>query len=154
MTNTTFPPFTVTPAAIAQIAALGGAIMIDAEDGGCCGSVYAFSVVDDESPEVTGAERYGCPGAWLLVAPRARGVLPGATLDYAARLRPPRFRVLRNPNTPQVCACRRSFGEPWPGPGRPECCSYLPMPWDDDFEPPAAWKRQTGHTEETAVHPS
>ena len=146
MTNTTFPPFTVTQAAIAQIAELGGAIMIDAEDGGCCGSVYAFSVVDDESPGVTGAERYGCPGAWLLVAPRARGVLPGATLDYAARLRPPRFRVLRNPNTPQVCACRRSFGEPWPGPGRPECCSYRPMPWDRDFEPPAAWKRQTGHT--------
>lgn len=147
MEETTFPPFAVTPAAIAQIEALGGAVMIDAGEGGCCGSVYTYSVVEDPEREAVGAARYGCPGAWLFVSRRAKDVLPGATLDYAERLRPPRFRVVRNPNTPQVCACRRSFGDPWPGPGRPECCSYRPMPWDDEFEPPSAWKRQTNYSE-------
>jgi hypothetical protein len=77
-------------------------------------------------------------------------VLPGATLDYAGRLKPPRFRVLRNPNTTHVCACRRSFGEPWPGPRQPACRSYQPMPWDDHYDPPIAWKRQTGYDSDSA----
>jgi hypothetical protein len=49
---------------------------------------------------------------------------------YGARLKPPRFRVLVNPNTPLRCPCRRSFGVEWPGREQPDCQSYVPMPWD------------------------
>lgn len=145
MDKTTFPPFEVTGPAIQQIEALGGALLIDLVDGGCCGTAYAFNVVKDSDAVPTGTERFGCPGAWLFVSDAISDLMPGATLDYSSRLKPPRFRVLRNPNTPEVCPCRRSFGEPWPGPGQPTCRSYLPMPWDSDFDPPARWKRQTGY---------
>lgn len=133
---TVFPPFAVSRAAIEAIEALGGAVRVDLEDGGCCGTAYAFSLVDAEDEQVQGDARYGCPGAWLFVTEAVGEVLAGATLDYGARLRPPRFRVSRNPNTEHVCACRRSFGQPWPGPRQPACRSYLPMPWDEEFEPP------------------
>ncbi|WP_161958502.1 HesB/IscA family protein [Ornithinimicrobium cavernae] len=141
------PPFTVTRAAISQIEALGGSLRIDAEDGGCSGTTYEFAAhgrvrADAETLETDA--RYGCPGAWLLVGERAAGVLPGATLDYSARLRPPRFRVIRNPNTPDTCPCRRSFGAPWPGPGQPTCRSYDPMPWDSEDDSPRHPRRQTG----------
>jgi len=150
MNDPLLPPFTVTQTAIAQIEALGGTLMVDVEEGGCCGLTYAFRIVyeptgSEREAESTEGKRFGCPGAWLLVGARAREVLPGATLDYSGTLKPPRFRILRNPNTPNVCSCRRSFGDPWPGPGQAECRSYRPMPWDDHFDPPNAWKRQTGY---------
>lgn len=138
------PPFTVTRAAIDQIAALGGALLVDLEEGGCCGTAYAFSRPEDPATCAPSTRRYGCDGAWLLVSERAGSVLTGATIDHRGRARPPRFSVLRNPNTSEVCPCRRSFGSPWPGRGCPDCRSYLPMPWDDEFEPPFAWRRQTG----------
>ena len=145
--QTALPPFRVTDAAIAQIEALGGAVRIDVERGGSCGTVYSFSILNSvEESRQAGETVYGCPGAWLAVGDELTALLPGATLDYAGRLKPPRFRVLRNPNTQEVCACRRSFGEPWPGPGQPECRSYTPMPWDVEFEPPGRWQRQTGYT--------
>lgn len=140
----TVPPFTVTRAAIDEITALGGALLLDLEEGGCCGTAYAFSLLEDPDAAPADTGRYGCEGAWLLISPRAAVVLEGATLDHRARSRPPRFAVLRNPNTPEVCPCRRSFGSAWPGRGQPGCRSYLPMPWDDEFEPPSAWQRQTG----------
>lgn len=134
------PPFAVTPRAIAAIERLGGCVRIDLEVGGCCGTFYAFSLGPGGQP----AERYGCEGAWLEVSPEAARVLPGARLDYGATLKPARFRVLANPNTANVCACRRSFGAPWPGPGSADCRSYQPMSWDDDYEPPDEWRRRTG----------
>lgn len=143
--ETRFPSFTVTEAAVDAIASLGGAVLVDLEDGGCCGTAYAYRLVDADSPAPADSERYGCDGAWLHVSPAADTVLEGATLDYGVRLKPPRFRVVRNPNTPETCSCRRSFGAPWPGPGQPGCRSYMPMPWDTDYEPPAAWRRQTGY---------
>ena len=143
---TTYPPFDVTRAAIDQIESLGGAVLIDVEPGGCCGRTDAFSQADPAAIPRAGDVRYGCPGAWLIVAATAAAVLPGATLDYSSRLKPPRFRVIANPNTAEVCACRRSFGAPWPGPGQPQCRSYHPMPWDEHYDPPPAWKRQTGWT--------
>ena len=144
--DTALPPFAVTRSAINQIETLGGAVLIDAEDGGCCGTAYAFSIVLDLDAAAQGAQRFGRPGAWLFVSDRLAQVIPGARLDYAGHLNPPRFRVLDNPNTPEVCACRRSFGARWPGPGQPCCRSYLPMPWDSTFEPPTRWQRQTGYT--------
>lgn len=144
--TTVLPPFTVSRAAVDAIVELGGAVRVDLVAGGCCGTAYAFSLVDPGSAEVADDERYGCPGAWLFVSPAAGAVLEGATLDYGARLKPPRFRIPRNPNVTHTCACRRSFGNPWPGPGQPTCQSYLPMPWDEDYEPPRRWQRQTGWT--------
>ena len=143
--STVLPPFQVTRAAIDQIETLGGSVRIDIEDGGCCGSTYTFvQLAADYTPD-PGEHRFGCPGAWLIVGSKASEVLPGATLDYSPRLKPPRFRVINNPNTPEVCSCRRSFGQPWPGPGQPTCRSYLPMSWDDSYQPPARWVRQTGY---------
>lgn len=138
------PPFTVTRAVIDEITALGGTLLLDLEEGGCCGTAYAFSLPTDTTSLPDGTRRYGCAGAWLYVSPQAAEVMEGATLDHRARTRPPRFSVLRNPNTPELCPCRRSFGQPWPGRGEHRCRSYLPMPWDDEFEPPTAWRRQTG----------
>lgn len=143
--ETRFPPFAVTPAAIDQIVALGG-VRIDVEPGGCCGTTYVYAQLDPAPDQREGDERYGCPGAWLDVADAAGVVMSGATLDYAARQRPPRFRVLNNPNTEHTCRCRRSFGQPWPGPRQPTCRAYAPMPWDHDYEPPSPWQRQTGWT--------
>lgn len=142
---TVFPPFTVTAAAIEEIAALGGAVRLDLQAGGCCGTAYVYDQVDPARPEAPGDATYGCPGAWLIVSHAAARVLPGSTLDYSGHLKPPRFRIIDNPNTDHVCACRRSFGQPWPGPGQPTCRAYQPMPWDTDYDPPAAWKRQTGY---------
>ena len=62
-----------------------------------------------------------CPGG---------SVLTGATLDYGSDLHPPRFRVIRNPNTPVRCACNRSFGPALAGPRHPDCRSRDGMPWD------------------------
>ena len=95
------------------------------------------------------AEWFGCPGAWLIVEPAALAVLTGARLDFRASSKPPRFRVEANPNTPQRCPCRRSFGQEWPGPRQSSCRAYAPMPWDDDYEPPADWARRTGWTRRT-----
>ena len=145
---TAFPPFDVTRAAIDAFESLGGAVRIDLEDGGCCGTAYAFSLVDPDEGEREAEHRYGCPGAWLFVTEAAAAVLTGARLDYGANLKPARFRITRNPNVADVCACRRSFGQPWPGPRQPTCRSYLPMPWDTDYDPPSRWKRQTGYGEE------
>lgn len=145
MGETTFPPFTVTRSAVEAIEAFGGAVRIDVIPGGCSGTTYGFQLAPDEVDD-DATLRYGCPGAWLLVTERASAVMEGATLDYGATLKPPRFRVTCNPNVEEVCACRRSFGEPWPGPGQPECRSYLPMPWDKSYVPPERWQRQTGYS--------
>lgn len=141
MDETRFPPFAVTRSAIHKIGELG-AVRISLQDGGCCGTTYVYDAPQD--PEAGDAECFGCPGAWLVVDPEAVGLLEGATLDYGARLKPPRFRVTSNPNTPEVCPCRRSFGSAWPGPRQPTCRAYRPMPWDDDYEPPLEWARRTG----------
>lgn len=138
------PPFTVTPRAIAAIDHLGGAVRLDLEPGGCCGTFYAFTLLAGDTQPQGDDMRFGCDGAWLHVSAAARAVLDGAVLDHAPTLRPPRFRVLRNPNVADSCPCRRSFGRPWPGPGSAECRSYLPMPWDTTYEPPSAWQRRTG----------
>lgn len=142
---TMFPPFAVTAGAVEAIVALGGAVRVDVGPGGCCGTTYLFELVDPDAPHAGTDTSYGCPGAWLVVSATAVEVLRGATLDYSASLKPPRFRVLNNPTTEHVCPCKRSFGDAWPGPRQPTCRSYAPMPWDDDYQPPLRWQRQTGY---------
>lgn len=124
--ETVFPPFGVTAAAVEQIEAVGGTVRVDVEPGGCCGSTYVFSA----GPAAVADVGFGCPGAVLAVSPAALPLLTGARLDYSGRVKPPRFRVLGNPNTPERCPCNRSFGAPWPGRGQPGCRAATPMPWD------------------------
>lgn len=101
-------------------------LRIQLHQGGCCGTSYHF-VLDTPKP---GDQVITHDPVRLLLAPDAAPVLTGAKLDYGPRLKPPRFRVLRNPNTPHRCACGRSFGSPYPGRSTPQCQAYLPMEWD------------------------
>lgn len=123
--ETTYPPFAVTTAAVEQIEAVGGAVRVDLQAGGCCGSTYVFTAEPAARADLT----FGCPGALLAVSRGALQVLTGAKLDYSGRMKPPRFRVIGNPNTPERCPCNRSFGDQWPGRGQPDCRARTPMPW-------------------------
>lgn len=127
MGQTHLPPFGVTRSAINQIEALGGAVRVDIAPGGCCGTTYLFTT--DRATDTDG--NFGCPGAELAVGAEALPVLAGAQLDYRASVKPARFRVLRNPNTPERCPCNRSFGRAWPGRGQPDCRATRLMPWDE-----------------------
>lgn len=130
MTELVLPPFEVSRAAIDQIEVVGGAVRLTLEVGGCCGLTYSFLDAKGEASD----ERFGCVGAELYVPPGAIAVLRGAQLDFSGRIRPPRFRVLGNPNTPDRCPCNRSFGTQWPGRGHPGCRAKTPMPWDRPVE--------------------
>jgi iron-sulfur cluster assembly accessory protein len=121
------PPFRVTEAAIEELDRAGGCVRLGLEAGGCCGTAYRFTA----SPPLARDRVFGCDGARLVVSPAALEVVAGATLDYGARLNPPRYRVIRNPNTPVRCPCNRSFGSTWPGQRLPECRADCPMPWDE-----------------------
>ena len=90
-------------------------VRIDIEEGGCCGSTWVFSQAEPASSD----QVCGCPGALLAVSAAALALLAEARLDYGAKLKPPRYRVLGTPG--ERCPCRRSFGHPWPGPGQPDC---------------------------------
>jgi len=126
MAETVFPPFPVTAAAIRQSELMGGHARVDIQDGGCCGNTYVFTRARGTDSDA----RYRCPGAELFVSEAARAVLAGATLDYSPTIKPARFRVLKNPNTPKRCPCNRSFGCDSPRKGQPGCASRTPMPWD------------------------
>lgn len=114
---------TLTPTAHTEILSLGGELFISLEAGGCCGMAYQFALVGQGEVHL----RLGEVSLHLTAA--AQAVLNGATLDYGSKLRPPRFRVLRNPNTPLRCACNRSFGSAFPGKKTPQCRAACPMPW-------------------------
>jgi iron-sulfur cluster assembly accessory protein len=124
--ETTYPPFVVTAAAVEQIEVVGGSMRVDVQQGGCCGSTYVFTAEPADRSDLS----FGCPGAVLAVSRAALPVLTGAKLDYSGRVKPPRFRVIGNPNTPERCPCNRSFGEQWPGRGQPDCRATAPMPWN------------------------
>lgn len=112
----------LTPQAEAKLRELAG-VRLTVEPGGCCGTCYRFRL----GGPVDG-DRVVAPG--LALSPEAAAVLQGALLDYGAGLKPPRFRVLRNPNTPVKCPCGRSFGRPFPGKSTPVCEAYRAMDWD------------------------
>ncbi len=124
--RTVLPPSAVTPAAIHPLTLVGGTVRVDLIETGCCGRTYAWAT----DPPAAGDDVFGCAGALLAVSPAALPVLAGARVDYRAGVHPPRFRVLRNPNTPLRCPCTRSSGRPWPGRGQPDCQASVPMPWD------------------------
>lgn len=114
----------LTPAAIHEIEHLGS-LRLDLAGGGCCGRYYCFSL-EGASP---GDVIIPAGTAALALSPRAAAAVLGSVLDYGAGLRPPRFRILRNPNTSLRCPCGRSFGQPYPGKSGPDCKAYEPMAW-------------------------
>jgi iron-sulfur cluster assembly accessory protein len=127
MAETVLPPFEVTPAAIDKITNLDGQLRLDVQQGGCCGWTYVF----EQSPPHGDDAVFGCPGAELSVSSDALDVMAAARLDYNDKIKPPRFRVLRNPNTPDRCPCNRSFGREWAGRGQVGCRAKCVMPWDE-----------------------
>ena len=117
-------PIHLTTAARQQIRRLGGYLRISLEPGGCCGTAYAFALAGQ-----AGDLHFTEDDLTLSLSANAAAVLAGAKLAYGHRLKPPRFRILNNPNTPLRCACNRSFGQPFPGKATPQCLAYAPMPW-------------------------
>lgn len=120
----------VTPAAQAKIRELTQDdpykyLRVALSAGGCSGTYYRFELAIPEAEDVRD------DALRLALTPDAATVLRGARLDYGAKLRPVRFRVLRNPNTPIKCPCGRSFGAPFPGKVTPQCQAYVQMPWDE-----------------------
>ena len=116
----------LTQAARDQIRLLGGSLRLWLEAGGCCGTTYAFGLEGSEA-DLEFQDR----DVTLFCTPEAVTLLTGAKLDYGVRLKPPRFRILSNPNTPQRCACNRSFGQKFPGKVTSACRAYCRMPWDE-----------------------
>jgi iron-sulfur cluster assembly accessory protein len=122
----------VTAAARAEIQALTTAsqdmarsLRIQLLPGGCCGTYYGFSIDEQQHDDLVEEHQ----GIHIFLTSAAAVILDGAKLDYGSRLKPPRFRILHNPNTPVKCPCRRSFGMPYSGKHSPYCKAYEPMPW-------------------------
>lgn len=111
----------LTPRAAAKLLELGG-VRLTLEAGGCCGTCWRFRLGGPRPGDLV------CDG--LAVASDCAALLQGAVIDYGATLKLPRFRVLRNPNTPLKCPCGRSFGAPWPGRCTAACEAYRPMEWE------------------------
>lgn len=123
----------VTPAAIDKIRVLVAAygnpeagLRISLRTGGCSGTCYSFAIDTIHADDDLLAGDDVC----IFLAPAAVSVVHGAKLEYGARRKPPRFRVLHPPNTLMTCPCGRSFGRPYPGKPTPFCQAYAPMPWD------------------------
>ena len=127
---------TVTDAAANKVLELSNAafehrtLRIDIRSGGCCGTCYNYSLTHPKKEDL----RLEVKGVVVALSVKAAPILHNAKLDYGARLKPPRFRILKNPNTPERCACNRSFGKPFPGKTTPYCQAYEPMPWDRQME--------------------
>lgn len=141
-TSTTRPPFEVTTAAVDQITALG-AVRLSLAAGRCCGTTYVFTqVADERTPGVT---RFGCAGAWLHVdtTPSTSSGGPVSTTPHRASRHASASSPTRTPHR-YARAAARSGRKAWPGPRQPTCRAYAPMPWDEDYEPPADWARRTG----------
>ncbi|MFZ5818040.1 MAG: HesB/IscA family protein [Bacillota bacterium] len=105
-------------------------LRIELLPGGCCGTYYHFTVDQPRPTDLLIRESDAC----LLLVPAVYALVRGSRLDYDPHLKPPRFRLLRNPNTPERCACGRSFGQPYPGRATPQCQAYRPMDWDEPGE--------------------
>jgi Fe-S cluster assembly iron-binding protein IscA len=112
----------LTSAAMTEIERLGQ-VRFDLGTGGCCGIYYRFAVEEGRPGDVIVRVGMGV----LSLSPEAAVVVAGSLLDWGANLKPPRFRVLRNSNTPVRCPCGRSFGLPYPGRPGPECRAYQPI---------------------------
>jgi iron-sulfur cluster assembly accessory protein len=114
----------LSPAAVNEIQRLG-TLRLDLAEGGCCGTYYHFSRERRRPGDLVTS----VGAAELSLSPQAAPVVAGSVLDFGSTLKPPRFRLLRNPNAPLRCPCGRSFGQPYPGRPTARCQAYWPMPW-------------------------
>jgi iron-sulfur cluster assembly accessory protein len=114
----------LSPAAVSEIQRLG-MLRLDLAEGGCCGTYYQFSCECRRPGDLVLA----VGAAELALSPQAAPIVAESVLDFGANLKPPRFRLLRNPNAPLRCPCGRSFGQPYPGRPTARCQAYWPMPW-------------------------
>lgn len=101
----------------------GVGLRITLQPGGCSGQfIYVSLDKQGEGDAVLTQD-----GATVYVDPRLASVIEGATLDYGAGLKPPRFRI-RNARVTHKCACGRSIGSPYLGKSK-QCRAYEPIPW-------------------------
>lgn len=107
--------------------------------GGCSGTSYHYSIDRSRPDDVV----IGTGQCLVLLEPEVARMLEGAKLDYGPALKPPRFLLRQDPNTPTRCPCGRSFGSPFLGKPTPDCKAYVPMEWD---QPEFRWPDQETRT--------
>jgi iron-sulfur cluster assembly protein len=103
------PPVTLTPAAVAQIAALmaregAAGFRIGVKKGGCAGMEYTMEVAAEAGPMDIVVEE---GPARVLIAPMAQMFLLGTEIDYEVGLLESGFKF-RNPNVTESCGCGES----------------------------------------------
>lgn len=103
------PPVTLTPAAVAQIAALmtrenAAGFRIGVKKGGCAGMEYTMEVAATATPLDIVVEE---GPARVLIAPLAQMFLLGTEIDYEEGLVESGFKF-RNPNVTESCGCGES----------------------------------------------
>jgi Fe-S cluster assembly iron-binding protein IscA len=114
----------VTTTAIAQIKYVGGYMHCFVAAAGCAGVGLFFSTrlnIGERTYVTVSGANIEITLDTFLAAHAA-----GATLDYGAQLKPPRFRWIRL-NVPGRCSCRRSFGELISAQPLPQCMSAVPQ---------------------------
>ncbi|MBZ4022227.1 Fe-S cluster assembly protein HesB [Rhodobacter sp. TJ_12] len=111
-------PVSLTPAAIAQIAALmeregAAGFRIGVKKGGCAGMEYTMEVAAEADPMDIVVE---AGPAKVLIAPLAQMFLLGTEIDYEEGLLETGFKF-RNPNVVDSCGCGESvkFRDPAEG---------------------------------------
>ncbi len=93
---------------IAEIAAgeaVGTALRIAVEGGGCSGFQYKFDLTTDRAADDTILER---AGAQVLIDPMSLEYLAGSEIDFVDDLIGAAFKI-RNPNATASCGCGTSF---------------------------------------------
>ncbi|MFD2175078.1 MULTISPECIES: HesB/IscA family protein [Rhodobacter] len=102
-------PVTLTPAAVAQIAAMmarenAAGFRIGVKKGGCAGMEYTMEVAAEADPMDIVVEE---GPARVLIAPLAQMFLLGTEIDYEEGLLEAGFKF-RNPNVVESCGCGES----------------------------------------------
>jgi iron-sulfur cluster assembly accessory protein len=93
---------------IAEIAAgeaIGTALRIAVEGGGCSGFQYKFDLTTERAGDDTVLER---AGAQVLIDPTSLEYLAGSEIDFVDDLIGAAFKI-RNPNATASCGCGTSF---------------------------------------------
>ena len=97
-------PPRVTDRAFARIQAIGGALRVAVEGGGCSGFQYDIKL-DAPADDDLVLEK---DGARVLIDPVSLPFLADAEIDFADELIGARF-VVKNPNATSSCGCGTSF---------------------------------------------
>lgn len=91
------------------------------------GTYYYFRVdIPNGEDIIVGSDS----GIKIIIKRNEFQIIEGSRLDYKGYVKPPRFLIVRNPNQINICACGRSFGNPYPGKKTVHCKAYEFMEWD------------------------